>query len=114
VLQGDYRKPKWSNMKARRAAGRSIDPDAVRCCSKRHPKALISPVTRGELNLLKVEPRHSYWLKPTRKFCLMSRPGELRGSCGGENYPIRALRRIGNCVKEAIAVTIQANDQMDK
>jgi hypothetical protein len=44
----------------------------------------------------------------------MSRPGELRGSCGRENYPIRASRRIGNCVKEAIAVTIQANDQMDK
>jgi hypothetical protein len=60
-----------------------------------------------ELNLLKVEPRHSYWLKLTRKFCLMSRPGELRGSCGRENYPIRASRRIGNCVKEAIAVMIQ-------
>ena len=35
-----------------------------------------------ELNLLKVEPRHSYWLKPTREFCLVSRhrgvSGELR------------------------------------
>jgi hypothetical protein len=41
-----------------------------------------------------------------------------RGSFGGaaaeKTIQSEASRRIGNCVKEAIAVTIQADDQMDK
>jgi hypothetical protein len=46
----------------------------------------------------------------------MSRAGELRGSSAEKTiqFNLRAQRPIGNCIKEAIVVTIQANDQMDK
>jgi hypothetical protein len=42
-----------------------------------------------------------------------------RGASGSSaektiQFNLRAQRPIGNCVKEAIVVTIQANDQMDK
>ena len=79
-------------------------------------KHRYAPFALGELDLPKVEPRHSYSLKPPREFCLVSRPGEFRGAAAGKTiqFNLRAWRRIGNSVKEAIAVTIQANDQLYK
>jgi hypothetical protein len=46
----------------------------------------------------------------------VSPPGSFGGAAAGKTiqFNLRAWRQIGNCVKEAIAVTIQANDQLGK